>query len=211
MRYYLYIDKEFLQTLISVFDDTDFNIEVVEFSIRKSFTKNNGFLIDPCVENISQCEEFSREGTHDDNGGKKKDSVGKEKLGARFDHGNSYNVQTEKRYLNIEDITSMKNIHFYHKLLEKIRNMGEECSRIIEECGYIKVNKSSDNILNSNNVNDDFFMVNDCFIWIDKSKLRGDLNLLSEMSCNVRVIGYMMNCENIKCNNIIKAIAIFIE
>lgn len=212
MRYYLYLDKEFLQTLISVFDDTNFNIEVVEFSIRKSFTKNNGFLIDPCVENIKQCEEFCREGDHDENGGRKKDNIGKEKIGARFDQGNSYNVQTEKRYLNIEDITCMKNIHFYHQLLENIREVGKEEFRIVEESGYIKINRNDNNRLNSSNVNDDFFMINDCFVWIDKSKLNGDLELLSDMSCSINVIGYMMNCkDNEKNIKIIKAIAIFIE
>ena len=94
MRYYIYLDKEFLRTLFSVFDDNNLNIEVVEFSIRKSFSKNNGFLIDPCVENIKQCEEFCREGDREDRGGMKKDNIGKEKVGARFDHGNSYSVQT---------------------------------------------------------------------------------------------------------------------
>lgn len=211
MRYYIYLDKEFLRTLFSVFDDNNLNIEVVEFSIRKSFSKNNAFLIDPCVENIKQCEEFCREGDREDRGGMKKDNIGKEKVGARFDHGNSYSVQTEKRYLNIEDITNMKNIHFYHKLLEDICTTGKKGDRILEEVGYIKINRNDSRRLTSNNESDDFFMINDSFVWIDKTKLNGNLELLSQMSCKIKVIGYMMNCKEESKNNIIKAIAIFIE
>ena len=54
-------------------------------------------------------------------------------------------------------------------------------------------------------------MINDCFVWIDKTKLNVNLELLSQMSCKIKVIGYMMNCKEENKNNIIKAIAIFIE
>ncbi|MDD3303448.1 MAG: hypothetical protein PHP54_00850 [Clostridia bacterium] len=212
MRYYIYLDREFLRTLFSVLGNTDFNIEVVEFSIRKSFTKNNAFLIDPCIESINQCEEFCKEDEDKNRNGKKKDTIGKERLGARYDQGNSCNIQTEKRYLNIEDITNMKNINFYHTLLESIQNMSRaDDSRIVEETGYIKLNRNETSRLESSNKTDEFFMINDTFVWIDNTKLNGDLSLLCDMSCKIKVIGYRMNCQDAVGNPIIKAIAIFIE
>ena len=53
-------------------------------------------------------------------------------------------------------------------------------------------------------------MINDSFIWYDKEKLNGDIKILQEMSCKINVVGYKMNCIE-SDNNILKAIAIYIE
>ena len=108
-------------------------------------------------------------------------------------------------------VTSIKNMAFYHDLLEKIKNNNcrDDESRIIIEEGFIKTNNNR----SMENDIDNFFMINDCFIWYDKTKLQGEINLLKEMSCKIKVVGYKMNCMENRNNqnHILKAIAIYIE
>ena len=60
MRYYIYLDKVFLRTLFGALDKFDFKIDVMEYSIRKSYTKNNEVRLEPCIESIKDGENVKR-------------------------------------------------------------------------------------------------------------------------------------------------------
>lgn len=211
MRYYIYLDRDFLRNLFSVIDDSDFNIEVVEYSLRKSVTSNNALSVEPCIENGCGCEDSDKSDFEKNNSKFCKDEkFKKEKIGVSYDKSKICNVETQIKYINIDDVSDIKNTSFYHKLCESIRGkVSEANSRIIEERGYIKLysGESRFEIEDSSN----FFMLNNTFVWIDNTKLQGDLKILSQMGCEVSVIGYMMNCKEGVSNKILKAIAIFIE
>ena len=213
MRYYLYLDKDFLRSLFSIFECANFNIDVFEFSVRNSYTINNNLSLDPSVECGKDIEDSSKKDWKENFSSSARDNhSSKKRIGVSYDNGNSYNFQTEKKYLNISDITDMKNMAFYHDLLEKIRenNCRNEDSRIIVEVGFIKTNSNR----SIDTDTDNFFMINDSFIWYDKTKLQGNIELLKEMSCKIKVVGYKMNCKedrNNYNNHILKAIAIYIE
>lgn len=209
MRYYIYLDKELLRTLYSILDEDGFNIDVFEFSVRNSYTVNNNFSLDPSIEKSNDCEDFSKKDWKENYSSTARDNRGERKrVNVSYDNGNSYNYQTERKYLNITDITDMKNIAFYHDLFEKIRNCmnRDSNSRIFMEEGFIKIN----NDRNLENNMDNFFMINNSFIWYDKEKLKGDIKIFQEMSCKVNIVGYKMNCMESE-RNILKAIAIYIQ
>ena len=50
MRYYIYLDKPFLRTLFAILDESSFNIDVVEYAVRKSYTNNNELSLAPTLE-----------------------------------------------------------------------------------------------------------------------------------------------------------------
>lgn len=211
MRYYIYLDKEFLKTLFAIFKESDFNIDVFEFTVRNSYTLNNNISLDPSIEKGCDSEDHSKKDWEEQFTSSARDNRSKRgRVGISYDNGNSYNYQTERKYLNITDITDIKNMAFYHDLFEKIKNntSRDDNSRIFKETGFIKTNNNRD--IKSDT--DKFFMINESFIWYDNSKLHGDINLLKEMSCKINVVGYKMNCiEDNSKNNILKAIAMYIE
>lgn len=209
MRYYIYLDKDFLKTLFSILSDIDFNIDVFEFSVRNSYTINNNISLDPSIESSKDSEDGSKKDWKDNYSSSARDNLGRRnRVGISYDNGNSYNYQTERKYLNITDITDMKNMAFYHDLFEKIREntSRDSNSRIFKEEGFIKINNNRGIGEDINN----FFMINNSFIWYEKQKLNGDIKILQEMSCKVNVVGYKMNCFESE-KNILKAIAIYIE
>lgn len=211
MRYYIYLDREFLRTLFSIFKDADFNIDVFEFSVRNSYTLNNNISLDPSMERGGDCEDFSKKDWNKDFTSSARDSnSNRNRFGVSYDRGNSYNYQTERKYLNITDITDMKNMAFYHDLFEKLKSTTDRSDnkRIFKEEGFIKLNRNKEFEENNNM----FFMINNSFVWYDLSKLQGDIKILSEMRCRVNVVGYKMNClDDNESNDILKAIAIYIE
>ncbi|MDO4282683.1 MAG: hypothetical protein Q4D02_03525 [Clostridia bacterium] len=210
MRYYIYLDKELLQMLFCTLENTNFDIEVVEYSVRKNYGTSNEVSIDPGIESISDCESsMDKDNEKKEHRRNKSGNLCKEHIGVSYEHNNSYNVQTEKRYINIEDISNMKNNAFYHKLIKMMNSEVEkEDSRVILETGII-LSYHNESI---ESPKDGFFILNDNYVWFDKTKLNGDIDLLCNMNCKMNVIGYMMNCEKQEnCKNILKAIAIFIE
>ena len=210
MRYYIYLDKEFLKTLFAIFKESDFNIDVFEFTVRNSYTLNNNISVDPTLERGNESEDHSRKEWDEKFSSSARDSNSKRnRVGISYDNGNSYNYQTERKYLNITDITDIKNMAFYHDLFEKIKSdtSRDATKRIYIEKGFIKINNKRNIDLNINK----FFMINNSFVWYDNSKLDGDIDLLSQMSCELNVVGYKMNCAEDENNKILKAIAMYIE
>ena len=208
MRYYIYLDKPFLRTILASMGEIGFDIDVIEYSVIKNYSNNKKIAFDPCIENGNNCEAFKES----DKCKRKKGNFNSKKIRVGFDNGEAYNIQTERKYINISDITDMKNIGFYHKLITKIENIENrgEKSRIYEKTGYITVYQSRNEDHTEYSGNDGFFRIYDVCIWYDKEKLQTDINLLSSMSCKVNVVGYVINClEDSK--KVVKPMAIYIE
>lgn len=215
MRYYIYLDKCFVRSLFSVLNESDFNIEVVEYSVRKSSTTNNQVSIDPYLEKLCNNDKVKNiEGSK--NRQKRYGSSNAEKNGinGNLGYANSSTVETVRRYINIDDITDMKNNSFYHNLVEKLNKENNRSSnddeRIAIESGFIELYDLDDKLLNSESKIDGFFKINTKNVWYKKELLQGDIKLLAQMSCRIKVIGYTMSCLE-KEDRIIKAIAVFIE
>ena len=104
----------------------------------------------------------------------------------------------------------MKNNTFYHNLIEKLNqeNLNSDTRIIIEE-GFIEL-YDRNKIIKLEESTNSFFLINGKYIWYDKKILQGEIELLAQMSCRIKVIGYTMSCLENK-NKIIKAIAIYIE
>ncbi len=208
MIYYLYLDRCFLRKLFCVKDSSNFNIEVVEYSIRKSDTRNNQIAVDPCMENF--CERENEVRLSKDIPKQYKDTnFTKQKVGANYGLANSSTIETQRKYINIEDITEIKNNCFYHHLIEELKNQEiQNDKRIIYETGIIT--EYNDELKDVNIDKNSFFLINNKLIWINSELLDGSIELLSKMSCEVKVIGYEISCFN-SSKKIIKAIAIYIE
>ena len=216
MRYYIYLDKAFLRILFSVKDTSNLEIEVVEYSIKRSFSKSNDIGFEPNIEKNRENENDSMFKFKDDmQNRKRKSNHDRQRLAVSYNKSNSSNIQTERKYINIEDISQMKNTAFYHKLIEEIRsNSRESNNRIYEETGYITLyneNTRDINISDGINENDGFFRIDDTCIWYDRTLLQGNISLLSKMSCKIKVIGYVINCTDNANKKIVKAIAMYID
>lgn len=216
MRYYLYLDRIFLRVLFSALETTDFNIEIVEFAVRQSNGTRNEIAISPHFEKGNDFNESLRNTNDEDKKecGNHSGNFSKEQVGVSYGYEDKCFYETERRYINIEDITDMKNTNFYHKLIENVRtNVINEESRICEIIGFIQPfpRNSVYSNLDGEDGKNGFLYINDTYIWYDKSKLEGDVKILSQMACKVRVIGYMMNCLELKEHKVLKAIAIFID
>lgn len=210
MRYYIYLDRIFIRTLFAVLDDFDFDIDVVEYAVRKSYTNNNEISVDPSFENGNSCDIFKEIEKPRNN--TKKNNFSNERLRLGFDKGITYNIQTERKYINISDITDMKNISFYHKLVSSLEDMNDikKDNRLYIEEGNIIM---YDNIKEDNNIindNEGFFRINNTCIWYDKKIIKYDISKLSYMNCKVKVVGYILN-EDSETGKVVKALAIFIE
>lgn len=207
MRYYIYLDRQLLRTLFAVLENINFNIEVIEFAEKKSYSNSNEINIDPCLENGKAQECF------EENNEKRKcknNNFNNEKLRVGYDKGIVYNIQTEKKYINISDITDMKNINFYHKLILNIErsNFSRDNLRLyIEEGVASQYNKEKSDLKE----NEGFFNINDTCIWYDKLKLDIDVNILIDFKSKIKVIGYLINNIDGKSEKLVKAIAIYIE
>ena len=210
MRYYIYLDRVFIRTLFAVLDDFDFDIDIVEYAVRKSYTNNNEISVDPSFENGNSSDTFKEIEKLKNN--TKKNNFSNERLRLGFDKGITYNIQTERKYINISDITDMKNISFYHKLVSSLEDMNDikKDNRLYIEEGNIIM---YDNIKEDNNIindNEGFFRINNTCIWYDKEIIKLDIFKLYQMNCKVKVVGYVVN-EDDETGKVVKALAMYIE
>ena len=211
MRYYIYLDRVFIRTLFAVLDDFDFDIDIVEYAVRKSYTNNNEISVDPSFENGNSNDTFKEIDKTKNN--TKKYNFSNEKLRLGFDKGITYNIQTERKYINISDITDMKNISFYHKLVSSLEDMNDikKDNRLYIEEGniimYDNIKEDNNNIISDN---DGFFRINNTCIWYNKENIKYDISKLSYMNCKVKVVGYILN-EDKEQKKVVKALAMYIE
>ncbi len=194
MRYYIYIDKDLIKNLIATYGNFNFNIDVVEYSVQKNCGNINNIRVEPRKENM--CDE--------DKGNVKRNSTG-----FGVDSGMTYNVITEEKYINISDISEIKNIEFYHNLIESLRKLKNgatrENSKVVEEEGKIE------KIFENRSYEDNIFNINNSYVWYDKEKSLIDMNLFSNVCGEVKVLGYNINEDAKRSNKMLKAIAIYVE
>ncbi len=228
MRFYMYIDRDFLKNLVSVAGNIDFNIQFIEFSVEDNCINKDEMSLRPFIEQVGDKAKEIRgrerrqkvkdgdeeKDKHDDDDREKttRDGIAnKHGVGVSYETSKTTSFSREKKYINIEDISDMKNINFYHNLIESIRNTTRDSeNNICEEYGYLD---SLGYLRNENEFGDDckIFKVNNTYIWYDKSKLVSDINFLSNISSKINVVGYTINKDERSGNKIAKAIAIYIE
>ena len=92
MRYYLYLDREFLKSLCSIMPTQKFDVGIIELSSLKENTVTENITLN--VEN------------------KKVNLV---------NLNNEDRVKNERRFFNIDEITNMKKFAFHDKLLNEVK------------------------------------------------------------------------------------------
>lgn len=195
VRYYVYIDKNLIKKLAATYSEINFNIDFVEFSVQKNCGNINNIRFEP--RNEIMCDnEKKRKST------RKSKSVG-------VDAGTSCNVITEKKYINITDITDIKNMNFYHNLIEKLNKVFSNKSR--EDKKIITLEGRIINLRTPENINEKIFLINNSYVWYNDNMCDTNINFLSNMCEKIKVIGYNINENKMRGYNILKAIAIYIE
>lgn len=215
MRYYLYLDKEFLKSLFASIPEINFDVEIMEFSIQKGETLTKDINIAPNANEMVGSASWQK---RDKDGNDKDDKSECRKQvtgGVTFFAGekNTYNTIVERRYINIEDVSGIKNLAFYNKLVHELEKICNKENNLCIENGKIcpcKLKNLYKDIEDRQYPkNNQFLHMNDKYIWVDSNNLVTDLFFLSTITSDVKMIGFIVN----KINNIqiIKAIAIFIE
>lgn len=181
MRLYIYLNKNVIKCIAANIKNISFDIDFFEYSEKRGYTTNGNTWIRPEIEN----EVLKRE--------EKKECNTETKISVSKEHGILCNLECEKRYINIEDVSSIKNNCFYYNILEKIP---------LDD--RIKLNSGIISKLTDNN----FYIGKDKYL-INK-EIFSDLYELYENICEITVIGYKMNCKNSDID-IFKVIGIYIE
>lgn len=121
------MNKEYLRLIAPKVLNLSLDIDYFEYSERRSCTLNDNIGVKPEIR-------FSEE----------KKSNGR--LEIVKDNSEISNVEITKRYINIEDITHIKNNYLYFKIIESIK----EDDNIVITCGIIeKINEDSTFVINN--------------------------------------------------------------
>ena len=181
MRLYIYLNKEVIKCIAASMKNISFDIDFFEYSEKRGYTTNGNTWIRPEIEN-----EITR---RDD----KKDCSNETKICVSKEHGMLCNLEYEKRYINIEDVSSIKNNCFYYNILgsipldDRVKKTTGIISKLTEKNFFLGKNK---------------YLINkDIYI---------DLYDIYENICEITVIGYKMNCQSSDID-IFKVISIYIE
>lgn len=220
MRYYIYLDKSFLKSLVSVVNNLNLDLEVVEFSSKKTYGTVQDVSLEPKLERIVENEKCIDKVKEKDESLKK--SCGRTRRLRRIDYkaAESHNYQTsyERRYINIEDVSEMRNSTYFHKLIEELKGTtrGVDDS-IYFERGQILPYKLKGKYIYEKPDRDEedtkniFVKLNDTYIWLDSQKLDSDILTISSIVDNVNVLGYTIRHKPEEGYKVVKAIAIYIE
>lgn len=195
MRYYVYIDRDLIKNLAATYGKLNFNIDFVEFSIQKNCGNINNIRFDPRCE-VACDSQKNRQSK------RRSKSVG-------IDAGTSCNIITEKKYINISDISDIKNLNFYHKLIEKINNT--PISNVREKNKIVSVEGKILRLRTPESTNEKMFFINNSYVWYNDNMCSASIDFLSNMCEKIKVIGYNINDQSKRGYNILKAIAIYIE
>jgi hypothetical protein len=211
MRYYIYLDRDFLKDLVSVLDNKDFGLEFVEYILQDTYSNTNAGYVRPFFENLTENgKQFDIE-NEDKLEIKKRDvCISKDNVTVSLDKAHTTSKIIQRRYTNIEDITDIKNKGFYDNLIKKIfYSNNRENNRISFDFGYVE--KTDENTRNEYDSKHRIFKLNSNYIWYDESKLKSDMNFICDVFDKVNVISYDINENKQRGTKISKAIAIFIE
>ncbi len=176
MRLYIYLNKELIKCLAAKISNIKFDIDFFEYSEKRGYTVNNNTSIRPEIENKD------KEGSHS-----------RTRIGLSGEQGTLCNIEVFKRYINIEDISNIKNNNFYYSILENI----PEDSRIKRKIGRIK------------ELQEGYFKIGKDKFLID-SQSQDILKEEFDNECDITCIGYKINCLNSEFD-IYKTIAVYIE
>lgn len=129
MRLYIYIDKKIIKCLD--IRNTLFDIDFFEYTERKSYSVNNNTSIRPEMDNCN----------------KEKVGLNLSRVGVLEEKGTLSRIEVEKRYINFEDIITMRSNSFYYDILEKLKEdnritkINGAIEKLDKECLFIKQNK----------------------------------------------------------------------
>ncbi len=181
MRLYYYLNKEIIKRLAGYVPSLSFNIDFFEYSEKSGYTRNSSTSIRPEIgqDLKNECD--------------KSEKWDRTRLNVSGDKGTICNFQVERRYINIEDVSSIKNNSFYYEILEKIPLDNR-----------VKLNTG-----NIQEITDKYFILNDNKYLVDKDII-SNIEELYENTCELNVIGYKINCMDLP-NDVYKIIAIYIE
>ncbi len=209
MRYYLYLDKDFIQSLFGSIAESNFDIEVMEFSLNKSQTVTQEFNVSPGVDVFHEKGLMKHEKENDINCDEHNRQMNNFKAFAG--EVNSYNTAVERKYINIEEVSGIKKQAFYYKLVEQIeKDISSEnlCKLNGKICPCRLKNPFGENYDRAYSDDNLFFNVEDRYVWVEKDKLHSDLLFLSTITKQINVIGFTINKG--EENEIVKAIALYI-
>ena len=181
MRLYIYLNKEVIKCIAASMKNISFDIDFFEYSEKRGYTTNGNTWIRPEIENEIRRREDQ------------KDCSNETKICVSKEHGILCNLEYQKRYINIEDVSSIKNNCFYYNILESI----PLDDRVKKTTGII-----------SKFTEKNFFIGKNKYL-IDKD-IYMDLYDIYENICEITVIGYKMNCQSSDID-IFKVISIYIE
>lgn len=176
MRLYVYIDKDMVKKLAANITNISFDIDFFEYSEKRGYTIRNDTSIRPDVD--KKMEE--------------KDKC-KLRVGASHEQGTLSSIEIIRRYINIEDVSNIKNNSFYYAIIESIK----EDERIKIKKGLIE------------NIENDYIVVGEDKFILD-STVQNGLNKLFEYKCSLTLLGYKINDLRNKYD-VLKTIAIYIE
>lgn len=176
MRLYVYIDKELVKKLAANITNIHFDIDFFEYSEKRGYTIRSDSSIRPDIdkktEDIDRC---------------------KLRVGISQEQGCLSTLEVYRRYINIEDVSSIKNNNFYYTIVSLL----EEDNRIKKVEGKIKEIKEE-------------YMVVDNDIFILDLNEQKELKKLFEYKSSLTLLGYKINDLKSKYD-VFKTIAIYIE
>lgn len=131
-----------------------------------------------------------------------------------IDGASSNSITKIREYGNLEDIKNIHQNRFYHKLIDRIKKIDN--SRIYfnkgkilpctnnKETASINENKNSDKL-------DKFALIDNTYLWMNSDNITQDIGLISNITNEVYVLGYIVKELTINSPQIVKVLAIYIE
>ena len=209
MRYYMYIDMDFIKNLVSVSGKIDFDIQVLEYSVQNALTCKNDVSVRPYQEKLNDYNKEWQDQKQKDKR-QKGEHYDKSSLGVSYENSFIRNTSTERKYINIQDITDMKNINFYHNLVENIRTTYRDDTHIFNEYGFMKNIHTNVRGLEADSKYQ-ILNINDSYLWYDKNMFCTNIDFLCNIACEVNAIGYTINYNKQENIRIGKALAVYID
>ncbi len=218
MKYYVYIDKDFIKNLVAEENEINFDIEIMSYSIKngkmetdnKSFSPNFEMGKDKNLEKEYEIENQKSDSIEKKNKYRKNN---KNRLDNSVNFTTSKSVtrnsETQMKYINIEDVAGMKNNQFFYNIVKYIEKNCYSTNNLFLDRGMFNIcniKSLKKEYIDSNNI---FININNRCFWLKKSILDCDINLLESMGCSINICGFCIN--NNQIGKVIKTIAIYIE
>lgn len=222
MRYYIYIDKPLLRSLYSVQANIDLNLEILEYSSKKTIGSVVNVGYDPSFENVEGFEKISEFKEKEELKKEEEERYFKKIDSNRYVKREEFNLNNSKRKedsferkcINIEDVSSIHNNNFYHRILEKMYSSSSRSDdRLYRQSGRVALfepRNIDNNYFGSNEESKEVFLkLKEDYIWVEKEKVTCNMNVICSTVENVEILGYTMN--NKEGSKVVKCVAMYIE